>query len=568
MAAQQPQGQQPQNREIRLYDDPQNVPHHQGDEWYTTSVGHPYRNRDRTKKEQYYDKIAYHRGMPMPIDKQGPNGTAITTRLSYGPGAEELTRIVAGLQRGIRQINGTQTLQGANDWIIKNKKTGWQADEIDITGPEGRPDGVKEIVIVDANGGVRVVNGYSLGPSSYAWRRAYYETHPDAATRAQESFGEYKYANTRYNNKLDANGNFAYGQDMAGYNVIRNKIKPRNLYRQIFFTPTWKQFKTELPAELNTMARSQLSSQVFNYVWEMLFLNPAIVDKDGTVNKATIVAMRAKDYNAAKKSDGVKDYIADQLKQILNDNSNEKQNKLFQQTAHLIAVALNDYFGIPLSQGFTCYGMTKDILLNYTTMATYMDDANQAGNVDRGITAAQTAIKTAYDLDVADRQTKAQTRDTKNQTSHNKWVTLPMNWPDVRKASREIGWKKYTGQNVDQNLLNQLQTLINNHSNGGNAGQGGQPQQGQGQPQQANQQQPQRRRLPAWNQHAWATLARTNPEASEDELVEAYRGLNSQQIMRLAGQTPNLSPNQYQMPSAFSQRRPIQINLGESEPEV
>ena len=111
-------------------------------------------------------------------------------------------------------------------------------------------------------------------------------------------------------------------------------------------------------------------------------------------------------------------------------------------------------------------------------MATYMDDANQAGNLGRSVTAAQTAITTEYNQDVADRQTKAQTRDNKNQTSHNKWVTLPMNYPDVRKASREIGWKKYTGQNVDQNLLNQLQTLINNHSNGGN---GGQPQQGQGQ---------------------------------------------------------------------------------------
>ena len=149
-------------------------------------------------------------------------------------------------------------------------------------------------------------------------------------------------------------------------------------------------------------------------------------------------------------------------------------------------------------------------------MATYMDDANQAGNVGRSVTAAQTAIATAYGQDVADRQTKAQTRDNKNQTSHNKWVTLPMNWPDVRKASREIGWKKYTGQNVDQNLLNQLQTLINNHRNGGN---GGQPQQGQGRriPQviytpSQGQQQPTQSSGPQMTQQQWNNMTAITPQ--------------------------------------------------------
>ena len=288
--------------------------------------------------------------------------------------------------------------------------------------------------------------------------------------------------------------------------------------------------------------------------------------KDGTVTNATIVAMSEKDYNTTKKSESVRDYITAELKGILGDAG--KQNKLFQQTAHLIAVALNDYFGIPLSQGFTCYGMNKDDLLNYTTMQTYMDDANQAATVGNAVTAAQTAIQTVYDQGVTDRQTKAGDRITANDASHDAWVTMPMNYPDVRKASRTIGWKKYTGQNVDNQLLTQLQTLINQHRNGGNGGQQQQPQQQQ--PAQGEQQQAQRRqnRMPQWNQHAWATLMRTNPNANEEDLIEAYRGLTGQQIMRLAAQTPNLQPNQYPMPSAFSQRPRVQINLGDSEPEL
>ena len=100
-------------------------------------------------------------------------------KLDFGPGAQELTRIVAGLGRGVKKVNGTQTLDGAKAWIAKNKADQyWEAYEEDITGPHGKPDGVKEIIVCDKKGNVRIVNGYTLCGSDYPWRKAYYTEYP------------------------------------------------------------------------------------------------------------------------------------------------------------------------------------------------------------------------------------------------------------------------------------------------------------------------------------------------------------------------------------------------------
>ena len=535
MAAQQPaqpaQPAQAQNQ-VRRQWDPNNVPHHQGDLWYQTSVDRPYKNRGRTKKEQFYDQIAYHRGMPMPIDKQGPNGSTSTVRINYGPGAEELTRIVAGLQKGVRQVNGTQTLDGAKEWIVKNNKTGWQADEVDITGPGGIPDGINEIIIVDANGNLRVVNGYTLGPSSYAWRRAYYETHPNAASRAHESFGEFKYANTRYDDELDANGNFVYEKDLGQFNKIRGKVKPRNWFRQIFYTPTFKQFKAIIPQNLNTMAKSQLSSQIFNYVWEMLFLNPAIVETDGTVDKATIVTMEEKDYNAAKKSEGTTKKITAMIKEILSDQDGLKQTMLYAQCAHLIAIALNDYYKIQVPDNFQCYGLTGANLKNYQFMADYVKQLANKANIDNAVTNAEGVMSGAYNAEVTRRRNAANTRINVNNASKQAWQALPMYDPAIKKASRAAGWKYYTGQvgQDDDSLLQAIQNMINTRNNRLQQ-QGQQQAQQQGGQPQGVQQNSVYAILTPQQQNAVATLMRAIPQLNQEQAARTYlAGIGSGQI--------------------------------------
>ena len=127
--------------------------------------------RELTKRERQYERAFYNlRGRALTDGMK--DGKSYTRKLEFGPGAQELTRIVACLGRGVKKLNGTQTLLGAQRWIAKYKpEQNWEAFEDDITGPNGKPDGLKEIVICDAKDNVRVVNGYTLCGSDYQWRK-------------------------------------------------------------------------------------------------------------------------------------------------------------------------------------------------------------------------------------------------------------------------------------------------------------------------------------------------------------------------------------------------------------
>ena len=103
--------------------------------------------RQRNLREQTFDKITHLRGRDLGKAKDS-RGREYTRLLEYGPGGEELMRIVAGLGKGVKKINGTQTLNGAMDWIDSHKKgQNWHAFEDDITGADGEPDGIEEVVI-------------------------------------------------------------------------------------------------------------------------------------------------------------------------------------------------------------------------------------------------------------------------------------------------------------------------------------------------------------------------------------------------------------------------------------
>ena len=80
----------------------------------------------------------------------------------------------SGHRQDIRRISKAQSLQGANEWIAKNKKKNWEAKEEDID-----RDGISDVLVKDANGNLVIVNGYSLTPSKYPYRKLYQEADPE-----------------------------------------------------------------------------------------------------------------------------------------------------------------------------------------------------------------------------------------------------------------------------------------------------------------------------------------------------------------------------------------------------
>ena len=91
-----------------------------------------------------------------------PDNPLVKPKTKVLPGMSELVNIVAGLQKDVKRINACLTKQGADEYIVKNKKNGWYAWEGDITGPNGVPDGINEVIVTDTKGNIKIVNEYIL----------------------------------------------------------------------------------------------------------------------------------------------------------------------------------------------------------------------------------------------------------------------------------------------------------------------------------------------------------------------------------------------------------------------
>lgn len=104
---------------------------------------------------------------------QGTNskGTQYNRNIDFEDGYKELAKIVAGLGKEVKRINQCLTKAGAIEYA--RKRMNWTAHEADITGPNGKPDGVKEVFVCDADGKVKVINGVGLAKSTFPLRKAY-----------------------------------------------------------------------------------------------------------------------------------------------------------------------------------------------------------------------------------------------------------------------------------------------------------------------------------------------------------------------------------------------------------
>lgn len=104
-------------------------------------------------------------------DGVNKKGEAYRRNVNFQPGYEQLLQIVGGLQKKVDRINQCITLEGAQEYASKRKN--WSAHEADITGPNGKPDGIKEVFVCDAKGNLKVINGMGLSKTDYPYRKAY-----------------------------------------------------------------------------------------------------------------------------------------------------------------------------------------------------------------------------------------------------------------------------------------------------------------------------------------------------------------------------------------------------------
>ncbi len=79
----------------------------------------------------------------------------------------------SNLKQDIKRIKSTQSLDGAKAWA---KKHGFHED--DAIEEDIDKDGIADVVVKDKNGNYVVVNGYTIRPSDFPYRKKFYEEPP------------------------------------------------------------------------------------------------------------------------------------------------------------------------------------------------------------------------------------------------------------------------------------------------------------------------------------------------------------------------------------------------------
>lgn len=207
-------------------------------------------------------------------------------------GMEELANIVLDMNQDIKQIKEAQSLEGAKNWIEKNKWTGkYGAYEKDING-DSIPDVVVQRLDGDGqpiDGNYVIVNGYTTAESTYPYRHAYYSAFPTREERkeAKKDGLDYRgYVKSLYNPqyedgmKITAFAN-QEGKELAqkllkaGYTKVLEP-KDRSSY-QVFCSsvikPIFDVFKYHLKNNLGGAAFSKIASMI----WNQTILIPAMV---------------------------------------------------------------------------------------------------------------------------------------------------------------------------------------------------------------------------------------------------------------------------------------------------
>ena len=229
-------------------------------------------------------------------------GEAYDRQIQFKPGMEELVNIVAGLQKDVKRINKAITLQGAKDYV-KNKPN-WTAHEEDITGPNGKPDGIKEVFIADSKGNVKAINGYTLGKSDYPMRKLYRTVYPTMQDRKDVPYGRFKNDFKLLNPNPTLENGYSYqgnindlpniNENNIGQfiNIQRPPIKARDYFKQNIFTIV---YATNLSPESNPkgipnflpMVKAQLYNKALSQSYNEIIRDRILENVFGLVSSQT-----------------------------------------------------------------------------------------------------------------------------------------------------------------------------------------------------------------------------------------------------------------------------------------
>ena len=317
-------------------------------------------------KEKYltgWDKINDSTGLPIAGHGVDRWKQPYQRYLDYGPGAKELMYLAGGLRKDFRRIPGTQSLRGAHEWIDRTGKKNWAAFEEDITGPEMKPDGIKEVVVTDAKGNVKVVNGYALKNSDYPWRKQYYETYKTKEKQRENPFAVFKRRGmmpAMQPGDLET----GYGYSLPMPEGVRPKAGARAVYRKQIFAPSYAIFKEYTKAlPWSPMDKARLSSDIFKVCYETIIVKTAIANKVG-IKIDRMQQLDEKQYKKLMHKDEQKRAVIDELNSYLA-NEGAGVPILLLKTVWLIVKSLENLADIDIPRNITVYGVKLETLMSF-----------------------------------------------------------------------------------------------------------------------------------------------------------------------------------------------------------
>ena len=210
------------------------------------------------------------------------------------PGMDDLVNIVAGLQKDVKRINEALTLKGAREYARKHGNN-WSAHEEDITGPDGKPDGLKEVFVCDSKGNVKVINGYGLTKTTYPLRKLYRTMAPTKQERHDYSYSHFLNQLKELNKERNENGEYQYSFDLSNAPHLENHphriaqfanvrkptttIKPRDFFKQYAFDAAYEAEKESLKEAFQPMEMAQIYNKALSKSYNLFIRDPVLASR-------------------------------------------------------------------------------------------------------------------------------------------------------------------------------------------------------------------------------------------------------------------------------------------------
>ena len=239
-------------------------------------------------------------------DGTNKKGEKYARSMNFQPGYGDLLHIIAGLQKKVDRINQCVTLEGAKEYAASKGKN-WSAHEEDITGSDGKPDGIKEVFVCDNKGNLKVINGYALSKTDYPYRKAYRTENNTKDKRKAYPYNEFMKNATKIADEFDEDGAPFYetplGSISPEFANVQPEITPKNLYKQVIFKPMYDEVKGDLKEQgvepilmariFNTALSDAFNRHIKNQVLAQMLGG---ADPDGYDEKIINKLLKSKEY--------------------------------------------------------------------------------------------------------------------------------------------------------------------------------------------------------------------------------------------------------------------------------